>query len=96
MCGSLFGFGMGIILASFHVCGMLFVLSAVLYMCVSSVSAEFPKCLRCFMFMLSGPVELLFLELTIACLVSSSVMFMCVLLKCFIYLSMSLFCLCVL
>ena len=66
---SLLGLGIGITFASFQVCGIVFVLSAMLKMFVRNVSAKVPKCLRCLMFMLSGPVELLFLE----CLMASSV-----------------------
>ena len=36
-----------------------------------------PRCLRYLMFMLSGPVELLFLLAMIACLTCSEVMSMC-------------------
>ena len=74
---SLLGFGMGIVFAVFHIVGMLFVFSEMLYMCVSSVIALGPRCFRCLMFMLSGPVELLFFECLIACFVCSSVMCMC-------------------
>ena len=66
---SLPGLGIGIILAIFHVCGIVFKLSEMLNIVVWYVSAVFPSCLRCLIFMLSGPVELLFL----ACLVASEV-----------------------
>ena len=61
--------GIGIILAIFHVCGIVFELSEMLNIVVRYVSAVFRSCLRCLIFMLSGPVELLFL----ACLVASEV-----------------------
>ena len=44
---SLLGFGIGIVFAVFHIVGMLFVLSDMLYMCVSSVIALGPRCLCC-------------------------------------------------
>ena len=74
---SLLGFGMGTVFAVFQIIGMMFVLSDMLYMCVSSAIALGPRCFRCLMFMLSGPVELLFFESLIACFVCSSVMCMC-------------------
>ena len=52
--------------------------SAVLYMFVRCCMAIGPKCLRCRMFMLSGPVELLFLDFLSASVVCSVVMLMCV------------------
>ena len=56
---SLLGFGIGLILAVFQGVGMVLVFSEMLYMCVRKVSAVLPRCLRCLMFMPSGPVELL-------------------------------------
>ena len=53
--------------------GMMLSLSAALYMFVRYFSLRLPMCLRCFMLMLSGPVELLFL-LLIAILTCSVVM----------------------
>ena len=58
---SLLGLGIGMMLASFHTCGILLSLSAALYMFVRYFSPFLPMCLRCFMLMLTGPVELLFL-----------------------------------
>ena len=58
---SLLGFGMGIMLASFHMCGIMLVLRAVFNMLVSNESPREPMCFRCLMFNLSGPCELLFL-----------------------------------
>ena len=66
---SLLGLGIEIILAIFHVWGIVFVLSERLNIDVRYDSAVSPRCLRCLMFMLSGPVELLFL----ACLIASEV-----------------------
>ena len=66
---SLLGLGIGIILATFQLCGTVLVLSAVLYISVSSVSAFGPRCLRCLILMLSGPVELLLRDCFMAFLV---------------------------
>ena len=66
---SLSGLGIGIILAIFHVWGNVLVLSERLKIAVKFVSAVFPRCLMCLMFMLSGPVEMLFF----ACLMASEV-----------------------
>ena len=41
-------------------------------------SPFFPMCLKCFMLMVSGPVELLFLLFLIAARTCSVVMFICV------------------
>ena len=76
MWGSLFGFGMGIILASFHICGMMFSLRDVLYMCVRYCMASGPRFFRCLMFTLSGPVELLFGACVIASFTWAGVMSM--------------------
>ena len=54
---SLLGFGMGTILANFHMCGIMLVLRAVFNM---------PMCFRCLRFSLLGPCELLFLLCFIA------------------------------
>ena len=63
---SLLGLGIGMMLANFHTGGILLSLSAALYMFVRYFSPSLPMCLRCFMLLLSGPVELLFLLLLIA------------------------------
>ena len=63
---SLPGLGIGIILTIFHVCGIVFVLRERLKIAVRYVSSVTPRCL---IFILSGPVELLFL----ACLIASEV-----------------------
>ena len=54
---SLFGFGIGMMFASFHVRGMMMLFSDML---VRYASPSGPMCLRCLMLTLSGPVELLF------------------------------------
>ena len=69
---SLLGLGTGMMLANFHTCGIL--LSVALYMFVRYFSPSLPMCLWCFMVMLSGPVELLFLLLLIAAWTCSVVM----------------------
>ena len=66
---SLPGLGIGIILAIFHVCGIVFVLRGRLKIAVRYVSAVTPRCLKCLIFVLSGPVELLFS----ACFIPSEV-----------------------
>ena len=71
---SLLGLGIGMMLASFHTLGLLLSLSAALYMFVRYFSPFLPMCLRCFMLMLSGPFELLFLLLLIAAWTCSVVM----------------------
>ena len=58
---SLLGFGMGLLLANFHMCGIMLVLRAVFNMLVRNASPSGPMCSRCLMFSLSGPCELLFL-----------------------------------
>ena len=61
---SLLGFGMGIMLANLHMCGIMLVLRAVFNILVRSPRG--PMCFRCLIFSLSGPCELLFLLLFIA------------------------------
>ena len=71
---SLFGFGIGMMFASFHVWGMM------LYMLVRHASPSGPTCLMCLMLTLSGPVELLFLLCFIAdsnCVVVSDILVVC-------------------
>ena len=58
---SLFGFGMGTMLANFHLCGIMLVLGAIFNILVRNASPRGPMCFRCLMFILSGPSELLFL-----------------------------------
>ena len=58
---SLLGFGMGTMLANFHMCGIMLVLRAVFNMLVRNASPRGPMCFRCMMFSLSVPCELLFL-----------------------------------
>ena len=52
---SLLGFGMGAMLANFHMCGIMLVLRAVFNMLVRNASTRGPMCFRCLMFSLSGP-----------------------------------------
>ena len=58
---SFLGLETGMMLANFHTCSILLTLTAALYMFGRYFSPRLPMCLRCFMLMLSGPVELLFL-----------------------------------
>ena len=62
----LLGLGTGMMLANFHTCSILLSLSSAVYMFVRYFSPSLPMCLGCFMLMLSGAVELLFLLLLIA------------------------------
>ena len=64
---SLLGFGMGTILANFHMCGIMLVLRGVFNMLVRNASLKGPMCFRGLMFSLSGPCELLFLLCFITC-----------------------------
>lgn len=72
----LFGLRIGTILASFQICGIVFVFSELLYSFVRYVVASGPRCFRCFMLMLSAPVELLFLLALIAAVTCSGVIAM--------------------
>ena len=63
---SLLGFGIGTMLANFHVRGIMFLLRAVLNILVRNASPRGPMCFRCLIFNLSGPCELLFLLCCIA------------------------------
>ena len=58
MLWSLFGFGMGMIATCFQRWGIVLLLKAMLYMFVRHLMASGPRCLRCLMFIPSGPVEL--------------------------------------
>ena len=86
---SLLGFGMGTMLANFHMCGIMLVLRAVFNMLVTVRNAT-PRglmCFRCLMFNLSGPCELLFLLCFIASwtwVVVSVMLYPCIL--CFVLL----------
>ena len=62
----LLGFGMGTMLANFHMYGIMLVLRAVFNMLLRNASPRGPMCFRCLMFNLSGPCELLFLLCFIA------------------------------
>ena len=63
---SLLGFGMGTMLANFHMCGIMLVLRAVFNMLVRNASPRGPMCFRCLIFNWSGPCELLSLLCFIA------------------------------
>ena len=63
---SLLGFGIGTMLANFHMYGIMLVLRAVFIMLVRNASPRGPMCLRCLMFSLSGLCGLLFLPSFIA------------------------------
>ena len=56
-CSCLLGFGIGMILASSHVCGMMLLFNYTLYMLVRYGSPIGTICLKCLMLILSGPVE---------------------------------------
>ena len=93
---SLFGFEIGMMFASFHVCGIMLLFSDVLYMLVRYASPSGPMCLRYLMLNLSGPVELLILLCFIAtwtCVVVSVMLVVCSL---SVFLSMCQFVLCLL
>ena len=47
-----------VMIANFHMCGMMLVFSDILYMSVRYVSPSSPICLRCLMLTLLDPVEL--------------------------------------
>ena len=64
--GFLFGFRIGTIFASFHISGIELELRDSLNILQRYSMAMGPRCFRCFMFILSGPVELLFLDALIA------------------------------
>ena len=55
------GFGMGTMLANFHMCGIMLVLRAVFNMLVRNASPRGHMCFKGLKFSLSGPCELLFL-----------------------------------
>ena len=55
---SLLGFGMGTMLANFHMCGIMLGIRAVFNMLRRNASPRGPMCFRCLMFSLSGPCEL--------------------------------------
>ena len=65
---SLFGLGKVMIFASFQTCGMMFVFSA-----------NGPKCYKCFMLMLSGPIELLVCGTAYLCVCQCVVLMNCLL-----------------
>ena len=63
---SLLGFGMGTMLANFHMGGIMLVLRAVFNMIMRNASPRGLMCFRCLMLSLSGPCELSFLHCFIA------------------------------
>ena len=63
---SLLSFGMGTMLANFHMCGIMLVLRAVFNMLVRNASPRGPMCFRCLMLNFSGPCEFVFLLCFIA------------------------------
>ena len=64
---TLFGFGMGTMLANFHMCGIMLVLRAVFNMLVRNASPRVSMCFRCLMFNLSGPCECAVISLYFMC-----------------------------
>ena len=76
---TLLGFGMGTMVANFHMIGIMLVLRADFNMLVRNVSPRGPMCFRFMMFNLSGPCELLcyilvFCELLCWCICLSSLL----------------------
>ena len=63
---SLLGFGIRTMLANFHVCGIMFLLRAVLNILVRIANSRGPICFRSLIFNMAGPCELLFLFCFIA------------------------------
>ena len=63
---SLLGFGMGTMLANFHMRGIMLVFRTVFNMLVRNAIPRRPMCFRCLMFSLTGLCELLFLLCFIA------------------------------
>ena len=90
---SLLGFGMGTMLANFHVCGIMLLLTAALNMLVRNASPRGPMYFRCLIFSLSGPCEfLLCFMASWTCVVVSVMVYPCMLC---VALFMYLFILCV-
>ena len=71
--GDLFGFRIGIILASFQVLGMLLFVSEKLKMSVRALMPCGPRCFRCKFDIPSGPVEEVFLVARMASMVMAGV-----------------------
>ena len=77
---SLLGFGIGMMFAGFHECGMMLLFIDILYMLVRYASPSGPICLRCLMLTLSGHVELLVLLCffaSLTCVVGNVIMGVC-------------------
>ena len=73
------GFGMGTMLANFHMCDIMLVLRVVFNMLGKNASPRGPMCFRCLMIHLSGPCELLFLLYFIASWTRVVVLYICIL-----------------
>ena len=58
---SLWGFGMGTMVANLHMCVIMLMLRAVFNLLVRNASQRVPMCFRCLIFIILGPCELLFL-----------------------------------
>ena len=80
---------MGTIFASFHISGIVFELRDSLNILRRYSRVMGPQCFKCFMLMLSGPVELLFLDALIAEITCSVVMSICIDFNFFVDLSVS-------
>ena len=95
--GFLLGFNIGMMWACFHICGMSLLRHDLLRMSVNAFNARGPKCLRCMLEILSGPVACEFLRDLIVLVVSSVVNGGFDLSSCIFLFSLSifLFCFCV-
>ena len=87
---SLWGLGIGMILANFDICGMMLWLRGIFNWSVRYWMASGPRCFRWWIFMWSGPIELLFDDLDIASETWTEVMCMGVTGKAFVCLSIFL------
>ena len=96
---SLLGIGIGMMFASFHMCGLMLLFSDILYMLVRYASTSSPICLRFLIMTLLCPVELLFWLCPIAswtCVVVSAIVVVCSLCVLLSYVSVCVACLTVL
>ena len=75
---SMFGFGIGMMFASFYVWRMMLLFSNVLCMLMRYASPSSSMCLRCLMLTLSGPVEFLFFFLVLFCIALNVIFGRCV------------------
>ena len=78
---ALFGLGVCMVLDVYLMLILVSVFSDMLNNCVRNESALWPRYFMCFIFILSGYVELLFHDLCVVCLVCSIVISMGVLLR---------------